>query len=497
MGPALVFEAVRPKPTVKPIPSPSGSLAEPESGPGDLADFYRQEITWTDCGDAECGTVRVPLDYSDPAGRTIELAVTRVRATGESIGSLFVNPGGPGGSAVEYAKAADYVVSEEVRDSYDVVGIDPRGVGKSAPVECLTDAEQDRLAGIDATPDTPAEEQAIIEASKLPGQGCARDADSTYRYVGTVNSARDMDIVRAAIGDPVLNYLGKSYGTQLGAVYAELFPKRVGRMVLDGVLPPGLTMEQVTYEQAKSFEDAFANFAADCATQDDCPFEGNGTQVARKLRDFLLGLDANPLPGDARDVDEALAVYAVLMYLYFPSYDYPELRRVLGSAVKDGDGKPLLDLLDERLSRGPDGRYLDNSTDAFYAITCADRVGNVPVDEVRRKAEQWAKELPLFGEGLAWGMLACNDWAEPADPPVTNARAEGSAPILLVSTTHDPATPHVWGQLMAKQLANARLLTWDDYSHTAYLEGSGCVREAVDGYLLAGTLPPEGKVCGG
>ena len=493
VGPALVFEAVRPKPTVRPIPSPSMTPSQPD----DLSDYYQQQVDWTECGDAQCGTVRVPLDYEDPQGRSIELAVTRVPATGEAIGSLFVNPGGPGGSAIEYAQAADYIVSEQIRDHYDVIGVDPRGIGSSTPVDCLTDAEQDELAGIDATPDTPAEEQEILEASKLPALGCARDTDGIYRYVGTINTARDLDIVRAAVGEPVLNYLGKSYGTQIGAVYAELFPDRVGRMVLDGVLPPGLSMEEITYEQAKSFEEAFANFAADCATHDDCPYRGNGEEVKRQLHEFLLSLDGNPLKVGDRQLDEALATYAVLLYLYFPSYDYPELRRAMRSAVKDADGQPLIDLLDQRLSRGPDGRYLDNSTDAFYAVTCADRVGDVPEDKVRSQAEAWGTELPVFGEGLAWGMLACNGWAEPNVPPVTNVRAKGSAPILLVSTTHDPATPHVWGEMLAEQLDNARLLTWDDYSHTAYLEGSGCIQDAVDDYLLAGTLPPEGKVCGG
>jgi len=495
VGPALIFDAMRPEPTVKPIPSPQVPDPGATSGPADLADFYRQQVTWTDCGDAQCGTVRVPLDYDDPQGRTIELAVTRVPATGDALGSLFVNPGGPGGSAVDYAKAADYIVSGQVRENFDIVGVDPRGVGKSAPVECLTDAERDELAGIDATPDSAAEEQTLIDASTLPGLGCASSTDGTYRYVGTVNTARDMDIVRAVVGDSSLNYLGKSYGTQLGAVYAELFPERVGRMVLDGVLPPGLSMAEVTYGQAKSFEDAFAHFAADCATQDDCPFQGDGPQVAREMHEFLLSLDANPIPGDSRDLDEALATYTVLMYLYFPSYDYPDLRAAFSSAVKDRDGKPMLQLLDQRLSRGPDGRYLDNSTDAFYAVTCADRVGEVSLDEVRARAAQWAKELPIFGESLAWGMLTCNGWAEPADPPITTVRAEGSSPILLVSTTHDPATPHPWGKLLAGQLANARLLTWDHYSHTAYMEGSGCIEEAVDAYLLSGTLPAEGTIC--
>lgn len=477
--------------SLTPIPSPTVESDRPP----DLSRFYEQEVDWTACGDAECATVLVPMDYADPFGATVDLAVARVSARDSRLGSLFVNPGGPGGSAVDYAKAADFIVSESVRDHYDIVGVDPRGVGQSDPVECLTDDQRDQLAAIDGTPDSPAEQQSIIDTSALPADGCARKASPEYRYVGTVNAARDLDVVRAVVGDPTFNYLGKSYGTNLGAVYAELFPTRVGRMVLDGVLPPGLDLAEVSLEQARSFEETFDHFAADCASHDGCPFSGTGPEVAEKLRAFLQSLDENPIPGDKRKLDEALATYAVLLYLYFPSTDYPQLRDGLRSAVVDGDGGPLLAMLDDRLSRAPDGRYLDNSTDAFYAVTCADRVGTIPTAEVEQLAEQWARELPTFGAALAWGLTACSGWAEPGDPPMMQVKAAGSAPILIVSTTHDPATPHKWGQLLARELDNARLITRDSWGHTAYGEGSSCIDDAVDDYLLAGTLPAEGTVC--
>lgn len=474
------------------IPTPSAPVTVAPS----LATYYDQKVLWRNCGDADCATLEVPLDYSNPQGAKVALAVTRVAATGEApLGSLFVNPGGPGGSAVDYAKAADGIVTKAVRDAYDIVGVDPRGVGKSDPVECLTDAQRDQLVVTDTTPDSAAEEALVIATSALPAQGCAANAQPEVGFVGTVNAARDLDIVREIVGDSTFNYLGKSYGTSLGAVYAELFPKTVGRMVLDGVLPLDLDLQEISLGQAKAFEESFKDFARDCSSQRDCPFPGDGAQVATAMRDLLVSLDSNPVQVGDREVNEAVATYAVLSYLYFPAYDYPRLREALTALVVNGSGKELLDLLDERISRGTDGRYLDNSSDAFYAVTCADRKSEVSVARVRQIAQEWSVEAPTFGASVAWGLLACNGWPNIADDPVTKVTARGSAPILVVSTIHDPATPYAWGQRLAGQLDNAVLLTWDAFNHTAYHEGSACIDEVVDGYLLRGTVPPTGKVC--
>lgn len=492
VGVLVLAACAGPAPTV-PIPTPTKSLSA--SGPmASLDRFYDQEITWKNCGEADCAHVTVPVDYGDPSGDTIDLAVTRVRARNEhALGSLFVNPGGPGGSAFDYAKAADYVVSGDVRDAYDVVGVDPRGVGKSEPLECMTDEQRDAILASDSTPDSAEDEAELIAVSEVPARECAANAAALTPHMGTVNAARDMDIVRAVVGDPVLNYLGKSYGTSLGAIYAELFPERVGRMVLDGVLPPDLTLAEVSLGQAKGFDEAIADFAADCSTQKDCPFPGDAAAVQRALLAFLHGLEAKPLTSNDRVMNEPVATYVVLSYLYFPPGDYALLRDGLNALVK-GDPELFFGMLDERISRSPDGRYTDNSTDAFYAVSCADNPGDTAVEEVRNLAADWAAQAPVFGESLAWGLLACNGWPTP-DEPITEVTAAGSAPILLVSTTHDPATPYAWGQHLADELSNAELLTWDARHHTAYLEGSSCVDQGVDAYLLRGTLPTAGTVC--
>lgn len=461
---------------------------------GLLADFYNQRVLWKNCGHADCATIKVPLDYNDPTGPTIDIAAARVKATGDKVGTLFVNPGGPGGSAVDYAKAADYIVTAAIREHYDVVGIDPRGVAKSDPVHCSTDAQIDEFMAADGTPDTPAEEQQIIGDSSEMGEHCAANAGAVYAHMGTPDSARDLDIARAVVGDDAFNYLGKSYGTMLGATYAELFPDRVGRMVLDGALPASLDMVTISKDQANAFEVALRDFVTDCLTHDDCPLTGTTDAALQQIRTWLTSLDANPIPAGGRQLNEALATYAVLSYLYFPPDDYDALRPALATAINDGLAGPLLSLLDQRISRGPDGRYLDNSSDAFYAVTCLDRPFEGTIDDVKAYAREWAVTAPTFGAALAWGMLPCKGWPATEDK-VTDAKAAGSNPILVVSTRNDPATPYQWGVRMAAELENATLLSWNGFGHTAYFNSSTCIDDAVDAYLLQGTLPAADVLC--
>ncbi len=505
-GDPEVIAPTRPAPApssaaASPAPSSSASApassATPEPSPAskeDLQAFYDQKIKWTNCGNADCGTLTVPLDYTQPDGPTIELAVSRVKSTGEAVASLFVDPGGPGGSAVDYAKAADRIVSPDVLAHYDVVGVDPRGVGRSEPVRCMTDKQIDVLLAADGTPDSPAEVRGIVDDSRLPGIGCLEVGGPVYEHMGTVDAARDLDIARAAVGDETFNYLGKSYGTMLGATYAELFPDRVGRMVLDGVLPANLDLVEVTKGQADSFEVAVHDFVADCLSHDDCPLSGTEEAGVEQLQQWFLGLDGRPLKVGDRELNETLAAYAVLSYLYFPSNDYPQLRSALRAGMNDGNGGPLLALLDARIDRAPDGRYTSNSTDAFYAVTCLDRPFTGTVADVKRYAQEWSTTAPTFGPALAWGLLTCKDWPATGEA-ISQTPATGSNPILVVSTTHDPATPYQWGEQVAGELDNARLLTWDDYSHTAYMRGSACITAGVDAYLLKGTLPEDGTVC--
>ncbi|MEI8260391.1 MAG: alpha/beta hydrolase [Actinomycetes bacterium] len=470
------------------VPSTSVSV----QAPVDLAEFYRQPLTWHDCGGPECARINVPLDYSDPTAATISISLSRTKATGTPVGSLFVDPGGPGGSATDYAKAAEAILDPDVLAAYDVVGMDPRGVGGSTGVHCLTDKQIDLLAATDTTPADSAAETKAEAVAKLPAVGCGKDPVALH--VSTEDVARDLDIVRALVGDPVLNYFGKSYGSMLGITYAQLFPANVGRMVLDGILPPDLDLVEVTKGQADAFEVSVRDFVTYCLAQSDCPLTGTVDQALAQLRAWLTGLDAHPLAGGDRPLNEALASYAVLSYLYFPPDDYVALRAGLFAAMHDGDAQPLLDLLDARTSRGPGGKYIDNSTDAFYAVTCLERPYNGTLDDVRKTAAEWSTTDPTFGSSFAWGMLPCAQWPATA-PRVDSVTATTANPILLVSTTMDPATPHQWGLDMAKRIPGARLVTRIGTGHTGYGQGSGCVDTAVDTYLLSGALPPADQRC--
>lgn len=477
----------------EPIPAPSSTAVIP----ADLDRYYNQQVKWIDCGGPQCATVKVPLDYAEPNGRSVSLAVTKVPATGEALGSLFVNPGGPGGSGFDYAKSAILSLSDAVTEHYDVIGVDPRGVSKSDPITCFTDEERDAVAAVDFSAQTTGDIERLIAIGKLPAQGCKTNANPEFAFMDTRNVARDFDIVRQVVGDQSFNFLGKSYGTAIGTAYAELFPQRVGRIVLDGVLPLDLGLEEITKAQAEGFEETFMNFAEDCASNADCPYQGSAEEVAVQLREFLTSLETTPLPVDGRMLNTSLATSAVLSFLYFPSRDYPRLREAITAAVKENNGKPLLTLLDERAGRDANGRYVDNAADAFYAVTCLDRQYKATAKYVGELAKQWEQWSPTFGAGLAWGLLPCANWPAQGSGPAKSVNIQGTAPILIVSTTHDPATPGMWGEQLANQIQNSGLLAWDAHNHTAYEQGSACIDESVDAYLLRGTMPSANVVCEG
>jgi len=468
-------------------PSPRPSI-EQSAPTADLARFYEQQLEWSGCDGLECASLLVPVDYRDPEGPTVELAVVRVPASGDAGGVLVVNPGGPGSSGVDYARAANAIASDAVRDAYDIVGFDPRGVGRSSPVECASDADFDRLIAIDGTPDTPAERAEIESASAV--LQCTADADGLVDNLTTVNSARDLDVLRAALGQPQLDYLGVSYGTHLGATYAGLFPDRVGRFVLDGPLPAALDAEELSLGQALGFEDALRRFVEDCQRSGDCPL-GDVVDVEagmQRLRELLDSLDAAPAStGDpARPMTEATATYAILMSLYRVG-DRPQLRDALGSLAA-GDGTPLLRMLDERLGRSADGTYGDNALDAFYAVSCRDRA--MPAD-IAASVERLSSAAPFLGEYLAWGNLPCAG-TEASPAPVD---ASGSPAVLVIATTHDPATPFAWAEPFAAQFDEAVIIVREGDGHTGYREGSACIDDAVDTFLIDGVLPEAGVVC--
>ncbi|WP_328977582.1 alpha/beta hydrolase [Streptomyces canus] len=479
--------------------------ALPRSTPAALAPYYGQKARWRSCGDPgfECATLKVPLDYDRSADGDVRLAVARKKATGpgKRLGSLFVNPGGPGGSAIGYLQAyAGIGYPAAVRARYDMVAVDPRGVARSEPVECLDGRDMDTYAQTDITPDDARETTELVDAYKKFAEGCGVHSAKLLRHVSTVETARDMDIVRAALGDAKLNYVGASYGTFLGATYAGLFPGRSGRLVLDGAMDPSLPASRLNLDQTVGFETAFQSFAKDCVQQPDCPLGTKTTttaQAGQKLRTFFAKLDAHPIPtGDAdrRSLGEALATTGVIAAMYDES-SWAQLREALGSAMKEKDGAGLLVLADSYYARGADGRY-SNLMSANAAVNCLDlppAFGSP--EEVEKAVPTFEKASPVFGEGLAWASLNCAYWPVGPTGEPHRIKAEGAAPIVVVGTTRDPATPYRWARSLAAQLSSARLLTYDGDGHTAYGRGSTCIDSAIDAYLLRGTPPVDGKRC--
>ncbi len=463
-----------------------------------LQPFYMQMLRWKGCKDGfQCSTLDVPMDYQHPATRTLHLALVRLPAKDQKhrLGSLVINPGGPGASGVDYARAADQVVSEAVRKRYDIVGFDPRGVSRSDPVHCLTAGETDRMLASDPTPTTPEQVATTVALARELAQACAARAEPELQFLGTRDAARDMDVLRSALGDAKLHYLGKSYGTFLGATYADEFPTHVGRMVLDGVIDPALTSSQINLGQAQGFELATRSFVADCVKRSSCPLGRNADTAVQRLAALIAGLDAHPLrtKDSRRPLTEGWGALGVAFPLY--KKDYWTLLRAALTAADHGDGTALQTLADAYASRSTNGTYSDNSNDAIYAVNCLDRAQPGGLAQIEKDADSFAVSAPTWGRLLAWGSLPCVYWpVKPTDEP-HRISAPGSGPILVVGTTRDPATPYQWAVGLAGQLSDGHLLTYDGDGHTAYRLGSHCVDTVVDSYLLKGSVPADGKRC--
>jgi pimeloyl-ACP methyl ester carboxylesterase len=476
---------------VTPQTAPPGTIG--------LDGFYAQRLAWTPCTGGECAKLSVPIDYANPGGDTIQLALLRVKArtTNQRIGSLVVNPGGPGGSGVDFARQAAQIVTADVRRRYDIVGFDPRGVGRSAPIDCLSDKDLDTFLGTDPTPDTPAEEQNSIAQAKKLADGCAAKNPKTIAHVSTVDAAKDMDVLRAALGEPKLNYLGFSYGTYLGTIYAELFPAYAGRLVLDGAVPPDLTSQQSNLGQAKGFETATQAYVADCVTSRDCPVGQSVDEGMAWIRSFLKSLDASPLPvTDDQTVTRLNEAWASsgIAYAMYAKEIWPQLTEALKDA-KNGDGNALMRLADAYARRTPGGQYQSNIMESIYAVNCLDKPDTADPAQIDAFAAEAEKVAPTWGRFLAWSSVPCGVWPVKATSQPHTVSAPGSGPIVVVGTTRDPATPYEWAVRLRQQLAHGVLVTFDGDGHTAYPRSSPCVDKAVDGYLLDGTPPPDGTRC--
>ncbi|GJF28369.1 proteinase [Kitasatospora sp. NE20-6] len=469
----------------------------PTGVPAALAPYYAQKLDWKTCdGEFQCAEFTVPLDYEHPGDGDITLTAARQTATpgGKRLGSLLLNPGGPGGSAVDYLEGVARTYDPQVRAAYDLVGLDPRGVGRSTPVRCLSGPRMDAYAAADITPDDQAEVDALVAVDKEFAAACKDGSGGVLAHVSTVEAARDMDVLRALLGDDRLHYLGKSYGTFLGATYAGLYPDKVGRMVLDGAMDPSLDARAGNRTQAGGFETAWAAFAKDCAGRDGCPLGSTEQEVGRRLTELFASIDAKPLPTDSgRPLTEAQATTGVIQAMY-AEFLWPQLRSALTDAVA-GDGTALLALSDEYYERAADGSY-PNLIAANMAVNCLDLPAPFTGPEGARAAEQdFAQASPHFGRDMAWMALSCTYWSHPPTGEPHTVPAAGAAPIVVVGTTRDPATPYAWAQSLAAQLESGRLVTYDGDGHTAYGRRNTCVDGAVNRYLLGGEAPEDGTHC--
>lgn len=485
-----------PPPTLSPSPLPSQTSESPSPATAGLGRFYDQQVSWSECRDgAECATVIVPLDYDDPAGETIELSLLRVRAESrrQRVGSLVVNPGGPGVSGVDYAAQSASYFGSELRQAFDIVGFDPRGVGGSTPLDCLSDARLDAFVASDPDPDTAAEVQRSDRMLRELGAGCVERSGALAGHVSTVEAARDVDIIRALLRERRLTWFGASYGTFLGATYAELFPKKVGRMVLDGALDPSLSGRETSLVQARGFETALRSYVGRCVEDGGCFLGDTVDQGVRRIRAFLDQVDRSPIEtAGPRRLTVGNAVLGIWAPLYEAGY-WSFLDTALKAAFA-GNGTPLLALSDAYTSRGPTG-YAGNTLEALYAVNCLDHPGSTPSAQIATELPAFEEASPTFGGVFAYSLSSCSHWPVAAAQEQPAIDAAGAAPIMVVGTSRDPATPLEWAESLADQLESGVLVRRDGDGHTGYLAGNDCVDDAVEAYLVSGTVPAGDLDC--
>jgi pimeloyl-ACP methyl ester carboxylesterase len=475
----------------KVIPDPESKLPpEPE-----LARFYEQDVAWEKCrDDLACTTVEVPLDYSRPGGQTIEIAVLKVPAREKARGSLLVNPGGPGASGMDYAAYEGQVFTRPILAAYDIIGFDPRGTGESSPVDCLSDAELSDFVSADPVPNDAVEGRELRREMVSFAQSCRALSGQVAEHVTTVEAAKDMDIIRAVLGESKLDYLGASYGTKLGATYAELFPKRVGRMVLDGALDSALSNKELVLGQAAGFEGQLRAYVANCleVSAGECFLGSDVDEGVATIQNLLAQIDREPLPADGdRELTSGDAFYGLVTPLY-SSDSWLALSTALKQALA-GDGSTLLTFADLYSSRNTDDSFSDNTVEANYLINCTDSSEALTPRQVPGVLAEFTDVSPTFGPALAWSLVACGGF--PTSRPEPEIDAGGADPIVVIGTTGDPATPYEWAVSLAGQLESGVLITREGDGHTGYNMGNSCVDELVEEYLVAGVVPEDGVRC--
>ena len=445
----------------------------------------------------DCASVPVPEDWSNPKnGKAFDISMIRVRSQSQHdrIGSLLINPGGPGGSGVDTAVYLSFGqglggLPTEITDRFDVIGFDPRGVGRSDPIKCISSSDQDASFAAAPDPVSQADFNSYVALNQKIANECGQKYGSQLPFFSTEQAAKDIDSLRAAVGDPKLSYLGFSYGTLLGATYAQQFPTKIRAMVLDGAVDPKQSYVESSEVQAKGFERAFGNFSTWCTkTPADCPI---APDAHKAVTDAMTKAATAPVTGaDGRKATAGWIFVAVISSLYTESG-----WRTLANAVaglKQGNAKGIFQLADQYAERDANGHY-SNLFDANLAVNCADTNAAPSAAEVRTLQGQWRKKYPLFGGSLAVGMLPCTFWPGKRDPYPAGP-ATGAPPIVVVGTTGDPATPYENTADLAGMLGVGHVLTWEGEGHTAY-PSTPCIVSAVDKYLLNQTVPQEGLRC--
>lgn len=449
-------------------------------------------VQWSGCGSGlECGSVTVPLDYSHPQGTTIQIAVERhpAEVPSQRIGSLVINPGGPGGSGINDLPNELGILTSGLLDDFDIVSFDPRGVQRSDPVNCgANGAPADTTSPLpDPAPSTAAAQQALVSNAQAYAAQCDLDSGSLLPYVGTVDAARDLDRIRAALGDAQLTFIGHSYGTLLGATYAQLFPTHVRAMVLDAAIDPAMDSSQYTLDQAKSLEAVLDDFLAWCQGSSSCPWRPTGDPTSALLA-LIAQSRQQPIPaGNGRSAGPGEIYNALLDGMYAQS-DWPSLANALGAASA-GNSSAVLAMSDGYRQNGS-----TNGSDAGEAIFCLDHPVSLDTSSYPALAASLGTQAPVFGPLLAWGLLSCAVWPAPPTRTPAPTIAPGSPPILVTGATKDPVTPYQWAVNLAHELQHGFLVTWQGENHVSYYY-SACVRNIDQAYLLSGAQPAPGTVC--
>jgi pimeloyl-ACP methyl ester carboxylesterase len=448
-------------------------------------------ISWSRCDSMyECAVLEVPVDYRDAALGTLSLALKRRTARGARIGSLLINPGGPGASGNQ-ALVDMLPGMARLNERFDIVGFDPRGVGMSTPLDCHDTLQT--LIATDPTPDSDAEWATLDQVSQRFADDCKQKYEKLLPHLGTQNVARDLDRIRAGLGEDKLSYLGFSYGTSIGAWYAELFPGRVRALVLDGAVSQQLSSLDLLLEQARGFELALSNYFAWCTARTSRCAWMQGKPAAQAFDSLQARIEATtlPAPGYDRRAGPGEFALAVIVPLYGGEQGWQLLSQALLGALR-GDGSLLVELADAYLQRDARGEY-GNITELNYAVNCVD---NAQPDyaAVRAAESRFQTSAPRFGVASLGSLLVCSHWAArgvDAAPPT----GQGAPPIVVIGTVNDPATPYAWAESLASELSSGVLLTWEGEGHTAYTRGSRCIDAAVESYFIDLTVPAAGKRC--